>query len=76
MHRFRRSNSVTIRWDALDVDLSVPGLLFSAIGPRERFSHLASLAGRARTDAKARAARANGRKGGRPKQSRGAAKTK
>jgi hypothetical protein len=55
-------------WDALDTDLSVPGLLFSAIGERERFSHLASLAGRVTTDAKARAARANGRKGGRPKK--------
>ena len=55
-----------LRWDSLDVDVSVPGLLFSAVGVEERLRHLASLAGRVRTDAKARAARANGLKGGRP----------
>ena len=55
-----------LRWDNLDVDLSVPGLLFSALGVEEKLRHLASLAGRVRTDAKARAARANGLKGGRP----------
>ncbi len=57
-----------LRWESLDVDLSVPGLLFSAVGVEERLRHLASLAGSVRTDAKARAARANGRKGGRPKK--------
>lgn len=56
-----------LRWDALDVDLSVPGLLFSAIGVSERRRHLARLAGRVRSRAKARAARANGAKGGRPR---------
>jgi len=55
-----------LRWEALDVDLSVPGLLLSALGADERLRHLASMAGRARTDAKARAARSNGLKGGRP----------
>jgi hypothetical protein len=60
-------SGAALRWDRLDVDLSVPGLLFSAIGVEERLRHLASLAGRVSTDAKARAARANGRKGGRPR---------
>ena len=55
-----------LRWNSLDVDVSVPGLLLSALGVDERLRHLASLAGRVSTDAKARAARANGRKGGRP----------
>ena len=55
-----------LRWDDLDVDLSVPGLLLSALGVEERLRHLASLAGSVRTRAKARAARANGLKGGRP----------
>jgi Protein of unknown function (DUF2442) len=58
-----------LRWENLDVDLSVPGLLFSAVGVEERLRHLASLAGRTRSDAKARAARANGVKGGRPRKS-------
>lgn len=57
-----------LRWETLDVDLSVPGLLFSAVGVEERLRHLAGLAGRVRSDAKARAARANGRKGGRPRK--------
>lgn len=55
-----------LRWESLDVDLSVPGLLLSALGVEERLRHLASLAGSVRSDAKTRAARANGRKGGRP----------
>lgn len=57
-----------LRWESLDVDLSVPGLLLSAVGVEERLRHLAGLAGRVRSDAKARAARANGRKGGRPRK--------
>jgi hypothetical protein len=55
-----------LRWDALDVDLSVPGLLLSSIGRVEKTRELARLAGSAKSDAKARAARANGAKGGRP----------
>lgn len=55
-------------WDAIDVDLSVPGLILSAVEPGERRRHLAGIAGRARSPAKARAARTNGRKGGRPRK--------
>jgi len=65
-----------LRWDDLDVDLSVPGLLFSALGVEERLRHLASLAGRVRTEAKARAARSNGLKGGRPRKTAPRPKTK
>jgi hypothetical protein len=63
-----------LRWDSLDVDVSVPGLLLSALGVNERLRHLASLAGRIRTDAKASAARANGLKGGRPAKRAGKGK--
>ena len=56
-----------LHWEALDVDLSVPGLIVSAIEPDERRRELARLAGQSTSDAKAAAARANGRKGGRPK---------
>jgi len=62
-----------LRWDSLDVDLSVPGLLLSVVGVDERLRHFAGLAGSVRSDAKARAARANGRKGGRPKKRAAAA---
>ena len=57
-----------LHWDAIDVDLSVPGLILSAVEPGERRRHLAGMAGRARSHAKAEAARANGRKGGRPRK--------
>lgn len=60
-------SGVSLRWDALDVDLSVPGLLLAAIGEKEQRRQLASLAGRTRSVAKAKAARANGAKGGRPR---------
>jgi hypothetical protein len=65
-----------LRWEELDVDLSVPGLLLSAVGVDERRRHLASLAGRVRSDAKARAARVNGKKGGRPPKRVGTTKAR
>lgn len=58
----------TLRWDALDVDLSVAGLLLAAVDPAERRRYLASLAGHATSPAKAAAARTNGAKGGRPRK--------
>ncbi len=54
-----------LHWEALDADLSVPGLLAGLFGTR---SHMARLAGRATSPAKAAAARANGAKGGRPRK--------
>lgn len=61
------SSGISLRWDAQDVDLSVAGLLLSAIGENEQRRQLASLAGKVSSAAKAKAARANGAKGGRPK---------
>jgi hypothetical protein len=55
-----------LRWEALDVDLSVPALLAGLFGTK---AHMARLAGRATSPAKAAAARANGAKGGRPRRS-------
>jgi hypothetical protein len=55
-----------LHWEALDVDLSVPGLLAGLFGTK---SYLARRAGRATSPAKAAAARANGAKGGRPRKS-------
>ena len=57
-----------LHWNELDVDLSVPGLLLSSVGRSEKLSELGRIAGRAKTRAKAVAARANGAKGGRPKK--------
>jgi hypothetical protein len=54
-----------LHWEALDADLSIPGLLAGVFGTR---AHMARIAGRARSPAKAAAARANGVKGGRPRK--------
>jgi hypothetical protein len=59
-------SGAALLWDSVDIDLSVPGILLSAVGVEERLRHLASLAGSTTSDAKAAAARSNGRKGGRP----------
>lgn len=60
-----------LHWEALDVDLSVPGLLLSSVGQSDKVRELARLAGRATSPAKAAAARANGAKGGRPRKAAG-----
>lgn len=56
-----------LSWLELDVDLSVPGLLLAAVERTARLRELARLAGQAKSRAKAAAARANGAKGGRPR---------
>ncbi len=61
------ASGASLHWDALDVDLSVPGLLLSAIGEQEQRRQLARLAGSVSSTAKTKAARANGAKGGRPR---------
>ena len=55
-----------LHWEALDVDLSIPGLLAGLFGTR---AFMARNAGRATSPAKAAAARSNGAKGGRPRKS-------
>jgi hypothetical protein len=54
-----------LHWAALDVDLSVPGLLAGIFGTK---AYMARRAGQATSPAKSRAARANGVKGGRPRK--------
>jgi len=59
-----------LHWPALDADLYVPALLRGVFGSRNWMArHLGAAGGRARSDAKAAAARENGRKGGRPRKS-------
>lgn len=58
-----------LRWERLDVDVSVPGLLAGLFGTRAWMDRQrAARAGQARSPAKAAAARSNGAKGGRPKK--------
>jgi hypothetical protein len=54
-----------LRWESLDLDFTVPGLVSGIFGTRK---YMASLAGRAKSPAKAAAARINGAKGGRPRK--------
>jgi hypothetical protein len=61
-----------LHWEALDVDLSIPGLLAGLFGTKAYMDRLrASRAGRATSPRKAKAARRNGAKGGRPRKSAG-----
>ena len=58
-----------LHWPRLDADFTVPGLLMGVFGTRAWMaSELARRAGQSRSPAKAAAARANGRKGGRPRR--------
>ena len=58
-----------LHWPKLDADLYVPALVAGVFGTRDWMSRaLARQAGRARSPAKAVAARANGAKGGRPRK--------
>ena len=54
-----------LRWESLDLDFTVPGLVSGVFGTRR---YMASLAGQRTSPAKAAAARANGAKGGRPRK--------
>lgn len=54
-----------LHWEALDVDLSIPGLLAGLFGTR---AYMARRAGQATSPAKAAASRINGAKGGRPRK--------
>ncbi len=57
-----------LRWNAHDIDLSVPGLLFAVVGPAMVTREVARRNGRVTSPAKAAAARRNGAKGGRPRK--------
>ena len=54
-----------LHWEDLDADISVPGLLFDLLNVKEWY---ARWLGSAKSEAKAAAARANGKKGGRPRK--------
>ena len=58
-----------LSWEAIDVDLAVDGLLHGVFGNRQWMREMGRLGGRSRSEAKVRAARKNGLKGGRPRKS-------
>lgn len=61
-----------LHWPKLDADLYLPSLMAGIFGsPRWMAAAMGRNGGRARTDAKTAAARANGRRGGRPRKAAG-----
>ena len=58
-------SGVGLHWDKLDVDVRVSGLMAGIFGTQ---SYMARLGGSTRSPAKSAAARANGKKGGRPRK--------
>ena len=56
-----------LHWDEIDVHIETAGVLVEMLGP-SMFRAFASVGGKARTERKAAAARANGAKGGRPRK--------
>ena len=56
-----------LTFPSLDADYSIPGSVLSWMNAAQAASELARVAGKSGSPAKARAARANGKKGGRPR---------
>ena len=63
-----KGDGFALHWEAINEGFTVPGLLAGLFGTRK---YMAQLAGRAKSPAKAAAARANGAKGGRPRKKAG-----
>jgi hypothetical protein len=59
---------VALRWEELDVDILVAPLLAGVFGTKVWMQELGRRGGSVTSRAKARAARANGKKGGRPRK--------
>jgi hypothetical protein len=57
-----------LHWEALDVDISIPGLLADMLGTTMFSRATGRKGGSVRSKAKATAARVNGAKGGRPRK--------
>ena len=66
----------SLSWPDLDVDFTIMSLLHGVYGGRTWMSELARRAGAATSEAKARAARVNGAKGGRPRKAAAPARTR
>jgi hypothetical protein len=60
-------NGLGLHWPLLDADLYVPALIEGTFGSRRWMQQIGKLGGSSRSVAKAKAARENGKHGGRPK---------
>jgi hypothetical protein len=59
-----------LHWPRLDADLYVPDLVKGVLGTKQWMKQIGAAGGRSNTEAKATAARANGKLGGRPRKAR------
>ena len=57
-----------LHWEELDADLGVPGLVAGVFGSKAWMRELGRAGGSMQSEAKARASRENGKKGGRPRK--------
>lgn len=57
-----------LHWEALDADYSVAALVARAVGRAAAARELGRVGGRVTSDAKTKAARKNGKRGGRPRK--------
>ena len=64
------ASGLGLHWPKLDADLYVPSLVKGVLGNKQWMSQIGAVGGRAASSAKAAAARANGKLGGRPRKPR------
>ena len=64
-------HGLALHWEELDQDFSVAGLLAGIFGNQAWMAELGRKGGSVTSEAKVRAARENGRRGGRPRRSAG-----
>jgi hypothetical protein len=67
-HACIAADGTIVSWPDLDADFTIMSLLQGVYGGRSWMSGLARRGGEAKSEAKARAARLNGKKGGRPRK--------
>ena len=65
-----QSRGLGLHWPTLDADLYVPTLVKGILGTKQWMAQIGTAGGKTSTVAKAEAARANGKRGGRPKKNR------
>jgi uncharacterized protein DUF2442 len=69
------ARGLTLHWPKLDADFYVPALARGILGNREWMMRIGRTGGLSKSEAKVRAARANGAKGGRPRKTKPAHRT-
>jgi Protein of unknown function (DUF2442) len=64
-----QASGLSLHWPKIDADLYVPALVKSVLGTQQWMAQIGAAGGKAATRAKVKAARVNGKLGGRPKKS-------